>query len=230
MRILHRGRHLSPDQKISDIENLHSHDQLHVVKTEPRRPEPRPNPPPLQGTYRLNIPQPQFRAQLQNFVNENRRAARPAPYNNPRNSSNARYNNCAILYRNFEACVRASMNGQNPADRIRYNDPETESPAEPTASDLGQHVRALANTVRNWALELNRLSDELIRDVEVPAGSREREELRRLIQNNMDAARYFHPHLQNFTQFCVPLNMDAPRPLFTTEMQQARQDNQNNQN
>jgi len=110
MRILHRGRHLSPDQKIGEIENLKSGDQLHVVKTEPRRPSDRPRPT-VQTGIRLQIPPGEVRTQLQNFVNETRRA-RPTPYNRERSartSSNARYNNCAILYRNFEACVQASV-------------------------------------------------------------------------------------------------------------------------
>jgi len=50
---------------------------------------------------------------------------------------------------------------------------------EPKVVDLGNHVRIMANTVKNWALELHKLSDQLIRDPVVQTDSAEREELRR---------------------------------------------------
>ena len=39
------------------------------------------------------------------------------------------------------------------------------------------------------------------------------EEHRRNIQNNMSAARYLSPQLQNFAQFVVPLEANRPRRL-----------------
>jgi hypothetical protein len=36
---------------------------------------------------------------------------------------------------------------------------------------------------------------------------------RRLIQNNMDSARYLSPQLQSFCQFIIPLGHQPPREL-----------------
>lgn len=257
MRILLKGRQLLPDQKISEIDGLTSGDQLHLVTTTlppPQPPAPNPslalseNPSQMSPirensdigeiTVRSTTLPEESRQQLQSYLRQQQRRMQSVPYNRPagpgpnrqQSSTHARYNNCAILHRNFDACVEASMNGLDPAQRTRFNDPLSESPPVPAAADLGSHILGLARTVRNWALELNRLSNELIRDVEAPTGTPEREALRRLIQNNMDAARYFHPHLQNLTQFCVPLNMAAPRPLFITETNQTNPNRQPTQN
>ena len=130
MRILHCGRPLSPELKISEIENLNTGDDLHIVKTEPRRQEPRSPTSLVRQNHRngvqLPIPADEFRARVQNLVNETRRN-RPTPYTPHRNTSNARYNNCAILHRNFEACVQASMRGQ---DRVYNTDTMTPIPCD----------------------------------------------------------------------------------------------------
>ena len=111
--------------------------------------------------------------------------------------------NCNILHRNLKACISASASSQNPADRIRHNDPYLPTPVRPTRKHLGYHTKNLAKTVRNMAIELNTLSDLLIRDPDMSLESRER--ARRLVQNNMDAARYMYPYLKNFTKISVPL-------------------------
>jgi len=159
---LHRGHPLSPEQKISEINNLNTGDELHIVKFEPSRPEPR-SPSPVR----------------QNGQNEISLSNRATPYSRHGTNSNTRFNKCAILYRNFKACVQASVRSENPADRIRYNTPEVESPVEPKVVDLGNHIKIMATTVRNWALELHKLSDKLIQDPELRVGTQEREELRR---------------------------------------------------
>ena len=49
----------------------------------------------------------------------------------------ARLNNCRILQRNFEACVDAAQTSKDPAQRERYNESATQTPANPTARDFG---------------------------------------------------------------------------------------------
>ena len=124
--------------------------------------------------------------------------------------------------------MNASVSEMDPASRIRHNHPVSAAPANPGAVDLGNHVIDLAGTIRQWALELNRLSDVMIRDVDVTNDADARENLRRLIQNNMDAARYLHPYLQNLTQFCIPLNVAPPRRLIVSEPRRPASSNPGN--
>ena len=70
--------------------------------------------------------------------------------------------------------------------------------------------------MKDWALELNSLSDYLVRDPEF-YNNQEREEVRRLIQNNMDTSRYAHPYLTNLTKIALPLQMTPPRTLMVQE-------------
>ena len=57
---------------------------------------------------------------------------------------------------------------QDPEQRERFNDPESPTPANPTARDFGYLVRDMANSLRTWSFQLHRLSDQLIRDEALP--------------------------------------------------------------
>lgn len=137
----------------------------------------------------------------------------------------ARLNNCRILQRNFEACVDAAQTSKDPAQRERYNESATPTPANPTARDFGYLVKDMANSLRTWSFQLHRLSDQLIRDEALPdKSSKEYELSRRLIQNNMDASRYMSPELQNFCQFVIPLGDVPPRGLAVMQKPQTKND------
>ena len=215
-----RGRLLIEADQLKHVNGLTTGDEVHVVYSN----IPLQVPPEI--TVRSTTLPEESRLRIQSLVRQQQRSLRGRPYNHAQTRVRNRFNNCLILHRNFAACVDASIQGTNPPDRIRFNDPVEHSPDQPTAVDLGQHVRQLSQTVYKWALELNRLSNRLLIDGEVAEDTAEKETFRRLVQNNMDAARYFHPHLLNLTKFQIPLNMDAPRQLFTANSNQPEQFNQ----
>ena len=65
-----------------------------------------------------------------------------------------------------------------------------------------------------WSHQLTRLGEQLIRDQHLGEHtSAEYQQHRRIIQNNMDAARYLSPQLQYFCQFIIPLGESRPRRL-----------------
>lgn len=223
IKMLFKQRALDLKLKLKDIQGMTNNERIYVV-TDIALPE---------LTSAITVPSSPSqtvvevtRRQFQNMGTvqqnrNNRQIAQPnnrqivQPYNaqNRPNRAHARLNNCSILHRNIDACVTASSASSDPSGRTRYNDPAQTTAAEPSAIDFGNHVFKLAATVRDWALELNRLSDVLVRDPEF-SGPEHREKVRRLIQNNMDTARYFHPYLQNFTSFNIPLISDRPRRLI----------------
>ncbi|CAG5105852.1 Oidioi.mRNA.OKI2018_I69.chr1.g2512.t1.cds [Oikopleura dioica] len=124
-----------------------------------------------------------------------------------------RLRHIAIFHRNFRAALVQCVNNARPEDRPRYNDPERMTPATPQARDLGHTVRLLADDIRTFGLELIRLGAEFHRDPNFMGDDEGREKFRRLIQNNMDAARYLHPLLTNLTNITIPLPHDPPRYL-----------------
>jgi hypothetical protein len=131
--------------------------------------------------------------------------------------SHSRLKNCSILQRNVKSCLETAKRNGNPMDRIRYNDPEHEIPRAPTLRDFGDHLLEMATSLQDYSLELNTLSNILIQDRNMAPGSEQRENAKRRIQHCMDTARYMAPHLQNLTNFVIPLNAPAPRPLLTAE-------------
>jgi len=55
-----------------------------------------------------------------------------------------RFNNCSIFYRNFQACVEASIGNIHPSQRLRHNVPREITPSNVHAANLGHHIRELA--------------------------------------------------------------------------------------
>lgn len=135
-----------------------------------------------------------------------------------------RFNTCRTLQRNFEACCEAAKCSQEPADRMRHNEPHGVSPWEPDCRDLGYITRDMAKSIECFSMELARLSDELIRDASYPDRSaQDYHKCRRLIQNLTDGARYLSPQLHNFSSFVIPLQNPPRRVLsiVTTDNVQA---------
>lgn len=128
--------------------------------------------------------------------------------------AHTRLNNCRVLQRNFNACVDAAQINLDPTERVRHNDPETDTSTTPHVRDLGRFTQEMSNSMLTWSMQLHRLADQLIKDEPLPDRNAEQyQKNRRLIQNNMDASRYLSPQLQNFCQFVVPLGETPPRRL-----------------
>merc|ERR1712130_189052 len=125
----------------------------------------------------------------------------------------AKLRNCQILQKNFAACVNAAQVGMDPDARQRHNN-VSEVVQEPHLSDLGHFAQDMSESLLTWSHQLERLGKQLVRDEALPdREATEYRDQRRLIQNNMDAARYLSPQLQNFSQFIVPLGEARPRRL-----------------
>ena len=135
------------------------------------------------------------------------------PYS--KNQAHRKLVNCKIFHRNFKSCIDASVRNINPSDRIRHNNPETRTSNVPMVSEAGEHFLEMAKSVQEYALQLNKLSNFLIVDPVLDA--EKRENARRMVQNNMDAARYLYPYLQNFSTFVIPLSHSSPRQLMVDE-------------
>jgi|ERR1712227_371209 len=129
-------------------------------------------------------------------------------------ASRIRLENCLLLQKNFAACIEASQTNSDPGERQRPNALDDMIPAEPGTRHLGYLVRDMANSLRTWSFQLQHLSDQLIRDDPLPdKQSIEYKKTRRLIQNNMDAARYLAPQLRDLADFVIPLGDEPPRQL-----------------
>ena len=216
LKLLYQSKKLDPKSKLEEVAGLKSDEVIYAVSNK-QLPDPRRSRSPAVFDVRRQMSQINIQQNRSNRTQPYPPRPRPPP-----NRAYGRMNNCNILHRNIDACIEASVRSMNPSDRVRHNDPVSATPADPTAVDLGQHVLQMASSIRSWALELNKLSDFLVRDDDfIDAADRER--TRRLIQNNMDTARYFHPYLQNFTAFSIPLISPAPRRLVVQEGQRPPQ-------
>ena len=164
------------------------------------------------------------------------RAQPRTPYDRPTTQSNedtlqrraqsgrtvTRLHNCRVLQRNFHECVSAAQLGKDPEARDRHNDVLVQTPDEPHLEDLGFLTKEMSETMLTWSMQLTRLGEQLVRDEPLPDRNADVYQVhRRLIQNNMDAARYLSPQLQNFSQFIVPLGEQRPRRLSVVAPQTA---------
>ena len=127
----------------------------------------------------------------------------------------ARIRNIEILLRNIKACVENSALDAEPGQRRRYNEPENVVLNQPSVVQLGNNLIEFGQLMRKWAIELSKLSDLLIRDPEITVA--DRDYLRRLVQNNMDTARYTSPALMNIYSLSIPLLAPPPRNLTVTQ-------------
>jgi len=110
----------------------------------------------------------------------------------------------------------AAKSNQDPQTRIRFNDPKNATAEQPMAKDVGYLLRDIANSTFEYGIELHKLSDHLIRDEVLEKGSKQYNNSKKSIQNNMDAARYMAPALQNFAKMIIPLSEPVPRRLVVT--------------
>ena len=76
-----------------------------------------------------------------------------------------RFNTCRTLQRNFQACCEAAKSSQEPADRMRHNEPHGVSPWEPDCRDLGYITRDMAQSIESFSMEMARLSGKCFKDL-----------------------------------------------------------------
>jgi len=187
-RLVYQGHILTPDTKIlSTIPRLESGKTIIVTTVDPSQANPTNNQAPSQDS-------------LQQRANNTR--------------AMNRLTNCRLLQKNFDECIRQAQLDLEPSSRVRHNTLETHTPEAPKLTDLGYLTRDMTNSLLVWSSQLERLGKLLVEDRRLP--DRECEDYgyhRRLIQNNMDAARYLSPQLRNYADFIIPLAEERPRRL-----------------
>lgn len=120
--------------------------------------------------------------------------------------------NLSIFQRNFKECVKASKRRIDPNDRIRFNDPAREPPPNPVVSDLGDPFDDIGNALLEWSEQLHKTADVLVADPRYGDNVDELNRHRRLIDNNMQAARYLTPVIKHLTNFIIPIDRTADNP------------------
>lgn len=120
--------------------------------------------------------------------------------------------NLSIFQRNFKECVLASKRGIDPADRTRFNDPAREPPANPVVSDLGDPLDNIGNALLEWSEQLHKTADVLVADPRYGDNVHKLNMDRRLIDNNMQAARYLTPVIKHLTNFIIPIDRTGDNP------------------
>ena len=66
--------------------------------------------------------------------------------------------NIRIFKRNVDECNFCCRYNINPSDRTRFNHPNSPSPSRPSRRDLGYMLLELAETFKDFALNLERMS------------------------------------------------------------------------
>jgi len=73
-------------------------------------------------------------------------------------------NSSRILLRNFQACVSNASHQLKPGDRVRFNVPPTKTQDNVISNDLGIFVTEVSEVVREFAVELSKLSNHMVQD------------------------------------------------------------------
>ncbi|CAG5094291.1 Oidioi.mRNA.OKI2018_I69.XSR.g13427.t1.cds [Oikopleura dioica] len=131
--------------------------------------------------------------------------------------------NMSIFQRNFIECVKASKRGINPNDRPRYNDPSREPPPNPVVRDLGNPLDELGNALLQWSSQLHRTADVLYADPRYGNDVDRLDKDRRLIDNNMQAARYLSPIIKHLTNVIIPIDRGENPRRFKVQRQTDQQ-------
>jgi len=146
-------------------------------------------------------------------INQNQaEEAEGAPPEFGRSEEATKIRNPSIFQRNFKECVFASKRGIDPADRTRYNDPASEPPANPVVSDLGDPLDNIGNALLEWSEQLHKTADILVADPRYGDNVDQLNTDRRLIDNNMQAARYLTPVIKHLTNFIIPIDRTGDNP------------------
>lgn len=126
------------------------------------------------------------------------------------------------LQRNFSASVDNGEKGGDPAERARFLGNEiNEEPELPNAEDLGEFIKEMAKSVKQYSDLLARLSgevhqrsensknfsDSLKSDEKITVkGNDDYRDFRRLFQNSIDSAKFLSPELEILSKFVIPLS------------------------
>jgi hypothetical protein len=104
-----------------------------------------------------------------------------------------------ILHRNAQECLQAAENGTKPSNRKRHNSAISQiSEKRPRVETFVRDTRALATSLKTFADTMSKMSEEL------DSATMPDAELRTLVDNTMDAGRYFIPVLQSLTKLALP--------------------------
>ncbi|CAG5109758.1 Oidioi.mRNA.OKI2018_I69.chr2.g4252.t1.cds [Oikopleura dioica] len=130
------------------------------------------------------------------------------------------------LHRNFAASVENGAKGADPAERARFLGNEINEERElPSAEDLGEFIKEMAMSVRQYSDLLARLSDSLKSDEKIAAkGNDEYRDFRRLLQNSIDSAKFLSPELEIISKFVIPLSGDN---IGSIKLQKTSDENEN---
>jgi hypothetical protein len=111
-----------------------------------------------------------------------------------------------ILNRNAAECILAAKNGTLPSHRKRHNSAESR-PADkrPKIDTFIQDTRELSATLKSFAHAMEQMSKTLEDsfDPEKETNST-KADLRTMVENTMDAGRYFIPILQSLSKVALP--------------------------
>ena len=112
--------------------------------------------------------------------------------------------------------MQAAQESIEPDVRERVNILEKPTPSKPTLTDLGYLTKEMSEILLTWSHQLKRMGKTLVQDKHLTPNTAEYGKVRRLIQNNMDTARYTAAQLNQFSTFVIPLGDASPRYLATT--------------
>jgi len=108
-----------------------------------------------------------------------------------------------ILHRNALECLQAAENGTKPSNRKRHNSAESRPVDKKPRIDTFIHdTRELATTLKTFANTMAQMSSKLESSFENNDDAEQ--ELRTMVENTMDAGRYFIPILSSLTKIALP--------------------------
>jgi len=190
LRLVRLGNELRPNDAALNALNLANNDTL--ISQWPPRPT---------------------QAQQGRLINQNHaEEAEGDPPEFGRSEEATKIRNLSIFQRNFKECVKASKRGIDPGDRTRFNDPAREPPANPVVSDLGDPLDDIGNALLEWSEQLHKTADVLVADPRYGDNVDQLNMHRRLIDNNMQAARYLTPVIKHLTNFIIPIDRTGDNP------------------
>ena len=120
--------------------------------------------------------------------------------------AHTKINNVRLLKRNVDECAKCAILGENPRERIRYNDPVNVTPPAPDSEYMGNLLKELGGTFRTMSENLKIMAEMLKEGENVREDKNKYEINRRIVQNNMDSVRYANPMLLNLTKLRIPVN------------------------
>lgn len=113
-----------------------------------------------------------------------------------------------ILHRNVKECIHAAQTGTSPSSRKRHNSAGLQPvDKRPRIDTFIKDTKELSVTLKSFSSTMEMMSNVL--DGSLQGDDYNEENIRKLIQNTMDAGRYFIPILQSMTKMVIPDKWNA---------------------